>query len=124
MQEWEKLHLMFQKNMEELKSGIILQLTAVMRTFTCEEIDHAYEVLMDGNSDLEVVNEYVRVINFLDKDFLEEVEAVKKFTSFITERVANNINKTTLKIQHILQKMQSSFKGVDFNSYHDYNHEK
>jgi hypothetical protein len=56
--------------MEELKSGIILQLSAVMKTFTNEEIDEAYSILLDGNSDLEVVNELVRTINFLDKDFL------------------------------------------------------
>jgi hypothetical protein len=79
---------------------------------------------MDGNSDLEVVNEYVRNINFLDKDYLEDVEDVKKFTNSITERVARSISKTAMKVDLLMKKMQDYIKEIDFNNFHDYNNRR
>jgi hypothetical protein len=84
--------------MKELQNGVLFQLTAVMKTFTNDEIDKAYEVLVDGESDQEIVNEYVGMINFLNKDYLQDVEAVKKFADVITERVKRTISKTVKKV--------------------------
>ena len=84
--------------MKELQNGVLFQLTTVMKTFTNDEIDKAYEVLVDGESDQEIVNEYVSMINFLNKDYLQDVEAVKKFADVITERVKRTISKTVKKV--------------------------
>jgi hypothetical protein len=84
--------------MKELQNGVLFQLTTVMKTFTNDEIDKAYEVLVDGESDQEIVNEYVGMINFLNKDYLQDVEAVKKFADVITERVKRTISKTVKKV--------------------------
>lgn len=39
-----------------------------MKTFTNEEIDRAHEFLINGNQDLDSINEIVKTINFLSKD--------------------------------------------------------
>lgn len=106
--------------MKELESGILFQLTTVMKTFTNEEIDRAYEVLTNGDSDIEQVNEYVAMINFLNKDYLQDVDAVKKFADVITERVKRSINKTAKKVDILFKKMQEHIKQLDFNKYREF----
>lgn len=106
--------------MKELENGILFQLTTVMKTFTNDEIDKAYEVLTNGDSDIEVVNEYVNMINFLNKDYLQDVEAVKKFADVIAERVKRSINKTAKKVDILFKKMQDHIKQLDFSKYREF----
>ncbi len=61
---------------------------------------------MDGSSDIETVNQYVAMINFLNKDYLKDVETVKKFAEVISDRVKRTISKAVSKIDILFKKMQ------------------
>ena len=84
--------------MEELKDGILFQLHTVMKTFTNEEVESTYEVLINKDSEIDDINRSVKMMNFLSKDYIQDVDAVKKFSDFITERVKKAIIKTSKKI--------------------------
>jgi uncharacterized protein YPO0396 len=120
IQEWEKLNDIFYANMRELQTGVLFQLNTVMKTFSNEELDKAHELMLDGGADLEAVNEYVAMVNFLNKDYLQDVEAVKKFADCVAERVKKTISKTVKKVDLLLKKMQDHIKQLDFNKYYDY----
>ena len=81
-----------------------------MKTFQSDEVDRAYETLMDNKSKPEEVNHIVEVIQFLSKDYMQDVDSVKKFTDYITDRVKRSISKTVKKVDFILNKMQSYIK--------------
>jgi uncharacterized protein YPO0396 len=91
-----------------------------MKTFTNEEIDKAYDMLQNKNAEIDSINEYVAMVNFLNKDYLEDVEAVKKFANVISERVKKVISKTVKKVDNLLKKMQEHIKEVDFTKYHEF----
>ena len=115
IQEWGCIDDILQDNIKQLQNGILFQLNAVMKTFTNEEIDRAHEFLINGNQDLDSINEIVKTINFLSKDErLQEVQTVKKFATAISERTTKIINKTIKKIKSLLQKMQLKIKEYDF----------
>jgi|LakMenE18May11ns_1017448.scaffolds.fasta_scaffold6327701_1 hypothetical protein len=59
------------------------------------------------------------MINFLDKDYLEDVEKLKKFTNSATDEVAKIINKTGKKMKSLLGKMQKLIKQIDFDHFRD-----
>lgn len=64
------------------------------------------------------------MINFLKKDYLQDVEAVKKFASCISERVTKTINKAAKKVEIVLRKLQEHIKEIDFNKYNEYKSSK
>jgi len=97
---------LFDFHMKELENGIIFQLQAVMKTFTNDEIDKAFEVLNNPSSPRELINDYVLKINFLSKDYLEDVDNVKKFSNLIAKRTQKAISKTAKKVELLLNKMQ------------------
>ena len=98
IQEWGCIDDILQDNIKQLQNGILFQLNAVMKTFTNEEIDRAHEFLINGNQDLDSINEIVKTINFLSKDErLQEVQTVKKFATAISERTTKIINKKNKK---------------------------
>ena len=50
------------------------------------------------------------MINFLDKDYLEDVDKLKKYTNSATDGVIKIINKTGKKMKALLSKMQKLIK--------------
>ena len=92
--------------MKQLQEGVIFQLTTVMKTFGTEEIDQAYELMMSGQADSEDIDEYVRKINFLNKDYLQDVEEVKKYSDYVADRVKRSIGKSVKKVELLLYRMQ------------------
>ena len=104
--------------MKELQNGILFQLETIQKTFTNDEIDIVYDTLMEGDPDVEVVNEYVSRLNFLNKDYLQDVDSVKKFADAIADRVRRTISKTVKKVDFLFTKMQEHIKQIDFSKYH------
>ena len=84
--------------MKQLQEGIIFQLTTVMKTFGTEEIDQAYETMMSGQADPEEIDDYVNKMNFLNKDYLQDVEDVKKCSDYIADRVKRTIGKSVKRV--------------------------
>ena len=65
---------------------------------------------MDNKSKPEDINNIVEIIQFLNKDYMQDADSVKKFTDYITDRVKRSISKTVKKVDFILNKMQSYIK--------------
>ena len=59
------------------------------------------------------------MINFLDKDYLEDVDKLKKYTNSATDEVIKIINKTGKKMKALLGKMQKLIKQIDFDHFRD-----
>ena len=59
------------------------------------------------------------MINFLDKDYLEDVDKLKKYTNSATDEVIKIINKTGKKMKALLGKMQKLIKQNDFDHFRD-----
>jgi hypothetical protein len=91
-----------------------------MKTFACDEVDRAYNILMDPAAKREEVNEVVDSINFLSKDYFQDVDTIKKFGDYIAERAKKCIGKTVKKMDFILKKMQSFIKELDFSKYEEF----
>jgi predicted RND superfamily exporter protein len=72
---------------------------------------------MDNKSKPEEINDIVEIIQFLNKDYMQDVDSVKKFTDYISERVKRSISKTVKKVDFILNKMQSYIKELDFTMF-------
>ena len=98
----------------------MFQLETVKKTFNNDLLDEAYQTLTEESPKMEDVNRYVEMINFLDKDYLEDVEAIKKFANSITERVTKVISKTAMKVELLMRKMQDHIKEYDFNNFHEF----
>jgi hypothetical protein len=60
------------------------------------------------------------MINFLNRDYLQDVEAVKKFADYIADRVKRTISKTVKKVDILLKKMQDHIKQLDFTKYREF----
>ena len=75
-----------------------------MKTFTNEEIDKAHDVLLDGQAEPDAVNEYVKMMNFLNKGYLQDVEEVKKYADFISDKVKRAIGKTIKKVDTLMKR--------------------
>ena len=108
------------KHSIEISEGIIFQLTAVLNTFKSEEVDLAYDVLMNNNSKIEDINKVVDSMNFLNKDYMQNIEEVKKFADYIAERTKKGMSKCFKKVDILLKKMQSYIKELDFHNYDDF----
>lgn len=52
---------------------------------------------------------------------MQDVDSVRKFTDYITERVKRSMSKTAKKVDFILTKMQSYIKELDFTMFEDFN---
>ena len=52
---------------------------------------------------------------------MQDVESVKKFTDYITDRVKRSISKTVKKVDFILNKMQCYIKELDFTMFQHFN---
>jgi len=76
---------------------------------------------MDNKSKPEEINDIVEVLQFLNKDYMQDVDSVKKFTDYISERVKRSISKTVKKVDFILNKMQSYIKELDFTMFQHFN---
>jgi hypothetical protein len=70
--------------MRELQVGILFQFSTIMKTFSNEEIDKAYEIFSYSESDIDKVNDYVGMINFLNKDHFEDIEVIKGLSDVIS----------------------------------------
>lgn len=103
-----------EKNASELENGIIFQLMTVMETFNSAQIDLAEVLLKDRDSDISITNTYVKKLNFLNKENLQDTEAVKIFIDYMTDRVKRSIRKTMSSIDLLLQKMQTHISELDF----------
>jgi len=57
------------------------------------------------------------MINFLSKDYLQDVEEVKKYADFVSEKAKRAINKTVKKTDTIMKKMNDFFKILNFNKF-------
>ena len=114
--EWEKIHEIFMKNMEELQNGVLFQLDVVLNTFSGAEAEKAEEILLNGDSEIEVVNQVVAKLNFLNKEYFSDTEKVKKYTDKIIERTKKAIIKNTKAISTLFSKMQEYIKRIDFNN--------
>ena len=75
---------------------------------------------MNNQSKVEDINKVVDSMNFLNKDFMQDVESVKNFTDYIAERAKKSMSKTFKKIDLLLKKMQSHIKELDFNNFEDF----
>jgi hypothetical protein len=92
----------------------------LMKTFTNEEIDRAYEVLLEGQAEPETVNDYVKMINFLNREYLQDVDEVKRYADFIAEKVKRAIGKTAKKVETMMKKMNDHFKMLDLSKFQEF----
>lgn len=53
--------------MKKLKNGIIMEMTAVKKTFGKDEVDKAHNLLINSKSSNEEIDECVKILNFLDR---------------------------------------------------------
>ena len=75
---------------------------------------------MNNQSKVEEINKVVDSMNFLNKDYMQNIEEVKKFTDYIAERAKKSMNKCFKKIDILLNKMTSHIKELDFNNYDEF----
>jgi hypothetical protein len=73
--------------------------------------------MLNGSADLDKVNEYVRAINFLDKNYMEDVDVIRKYADGLTKHTVLDIKSATSKIDCILGKYFNHFKSLDFTNY-------
>jgi hypothetical protein len=48
-----------------------------LKTFTSEDVDQAEEIMLQGEPENELIEEYVAKINFLNKDCMRDTKKVK-----------------------------------------------
>ena len=114
------MNCVFEKNMKELEDSILFQMQAVTRTFNNEEIDEAYDILMNPESKIEDINAIAKKMNFLDKDYLQDAQEIKKFMDYLTERTKKSISRAVKKIDIIFQKTMSHIQEFDFTKFQEF----
>jgi hypothetical protein len=93
-----------------------MQMKAVMKTFSRDEIDRVHDLMLDSNASLEDINESVRMILFLDRrEFLQDVEAVRGQAAIITAEATRQIKKFNSRFEYMMKKMQQGIRAFNFN---------
>ena len=106
--------------MNELEDTILFQMQAVTRTFTNEEMNEAYDILMDPEAKIEDIDSIVKKVNFLDKEYLQDAQDIKTFMDYLTERTKKSLNRASKKIDIIFQKAMKHIQEFDFTKFQEF----
>lgn len=88
-----------------------------MKTFSSDEVDRVHDLMLSGTAEISEINDCVKMINFLDKDCMEDVEAVRQHAEKLTAHTVKYIKSASDKISLVFDKVQKGIKNNDFNSF-------